>query len=225
MDRRNFIKNTALGAAAITVPGTAIAGVDNWAMMDNQSNAEVVNKSLSDIIHQSGFIFDNMITRDVTDLDYHSKNRKYIEKNYKKEDDNIGGGYWEDNLGKYCIVSTKAPNQVLSLEEAWKQNWQDYVTIPSFVVFSKANSFIKAYCDIEPYIHREIISALKAGEYGVLTITQPLAKYDYKPNRKTGEIASHEKHGIASTGALIPNEESDLYAINVGIATFNKTMT
>lgn len=169
--RRNFLKNTALTTAAIAVPGTAIASVDNWAKMDSNS-PKSFSQLLTPIRWQSPEILEKTNIEFINQFDIHHLCTDII---YGKpiiipEEYYIDDEQWaitKYGVGKrivkrksYAFMSKKFPHNIISLKEHNEAVNRSTVYIPAFVIAVKEKNASFAFKKINKFIRQEINSCL-----------------------------------------------------------------
>lgn len=238
-DRRNFLKNAALGATALAIPGIANANVKNWAMMDKPKFYSPIcvpsNWQLPQTINKP--ICPELLTNITVPEEYYKINYQYALKMHKENPDK-----WQNiehfKEPSYLYFHAYDPTHPALALKAVDQNYQkEFTVVCGFVVAVKEKDSLKAHDKITTYIKNEIEAHLKENpienpDHGRLVILQPFQKCDFI-NRSPwlpNEDRSFKQDGIQRPLIdLVENPNSDVHAIKVGIITFvhndGKTMT
>ncbi len=239
--RRNFLKNTALTTAAITIPGTAIASVDNWAKMEpkydywkkmepkfysplytpsNYRPLEDIEKARIEFINR--FDIPNLCT-DIIDgkpiiipEEYYIDDEQWAITKYGVEKRIV-------KRKSYAFMSKKFPHNIISLKEHNEAVNRSTVYIPAFVIAVKEKNASFAFKKINKFIRQEINSCLDKtwDGYAKLVISQSFNKYDMVFWRD-GE---YEQDGVQSIDHMVENHKSEFYAMRIGIVGFNADKT
>ncbi len=231
--RRNFLKNTALTTAAITIPGTAIASVDNWAKMEPKFYSPIyvpvdwqLPQSVEDI-NKIEFInqFDvPILCTDIIDgkpiiipEEYYIDDMKCTKTKF------LDGYIYKHKI--YACMNIKHPHNLISFKDAQTMASESFVVIPTFIIAVKEKCSYTAFFKIENFIKQEINSFLnkpfglekQKPDYAKLVISQSFNKYDmiYHGDRK------YEQDGAQYVDYMEENHKSEFYAMRIGITGFN----
>lgn len=250
--RRNFLKNTALTTAAITIPGTAIASVDNWAKMEPKyyspihvpgdwelpQSVEDINRInlinqfdvpylCNDIIQGSPIIIPEKYYID--DMQFASKS-KDIQFASKSKDIQI-----MSKKKSYACISRKYPHNGCSFKENCNSSEFLAVYVPTYVIAVKEKNTYIAFEKIEKFIRQEINSYFNDKRMFWNTIGENKQNQDYvkllisqtfgKYDMKYKRDLEYEQDGVQSIDHMVENHKSEFYAMRIGIVGFNADKT
>lgn len=228
-NRRNFLKNSLIGASILTIPKFSFGQVDNWENMDSIStSSEDDEKKLINV-------FENTF-----------KNAKIGEE--FMENLFVDQSYYEENYNYSKLGACKIPNyafldvnthKLLTYKDldCLQPSCNKYLRIPDFIVAAKTkDDSLKSLSDGYYFIANEIIKEMEScwaasnttyysPSQAKLVIMQKFGKYNLEYYGKNilneGGIISPKfkfKH-------LIPDQDSSILAMRIGMCVFNNKHT
>lgn len=221
-NRRNFLKNSLIGASIFTIPKFSFGQVSNWENMDSIStSSEDDEKRLINA-------FENLFKNAKIGEEY--MENLFIDPSYYEENYNCTKLWW-DKYPNYVYLDFNT-HKLLTCKDIDYLNFtcDKYLFVPGFIFAARMNNnSIKSLSDGYYFIINEIIKEMKfvwkeckTSYYSPLdaklVIMQKFGKYNVRYYKEE----NFKEDGIQPMSeSLIPNQNSNILAMRVGMCIFN----